>query len=124
VTISSPPVILLIDDEASIRLPLRLVLERYGYRVLEATNGEEGLSIMKERGDEIAVVVVDHHMPLVSGGEVLGELRRRRSAVPVILMSGVSLQDTGVGPAEPSAFLRKPFELAELGVAVRRLVSC
>jgi len=119
----SSSAVLLIDDEASVRLPLRLSLEHQGYRVFEAGDGQEGLEMVERHGDEIALVVVDHQMPRMSGAEVVRELRQRPRHLPIILMSGLSSADTGNGAAMPDAFLRKPFELVELARTVRHLIG-
>jgi DNA-binding response OmpR family regulator len=120
---SVPATILLIDDEPTVRYPLRLALQHVGYRVIEAGDGEEGLEVIARRGDEIALVVVDQRMPRVSGLEVLRQVRRRPRRVPVVLMSGYPSLDPPDGQEGPDAFLRKPFELLDLARTVQRLMG-
>lgn len=117
--------ILLIDDEAAIRLPLRRALELCGFDVLEASDGAQGLEVFIGYQDEIDAVVVDHRMPRMSGQQVVEEIKRRQPGVPVILISGHSVSDI-VEPAtafRADAFIRKPFELADLARTVRRVVE-
>ncbi|HYC33604.1 MAG TPA: response regulator [Gemmatimonadales bacterium] len=119
---AGPATILLIDDEPGVRFPLRLALQRCGWRVIEAGDGEEGLDIVGRRDAEIALVVVDQRMPGLGGAEVVRELRRRERHLPVILMTtGVHAESASGGG--PDAFLRKPFELADLARTVRRLIE-
>ncbi len=117
--------VLLIDDEATIRQPLRRSLEHCGYRVLEAADGPQGLEIYNRERERIAVVVVDQRMPRMSGDQVVEELKRRDSSLPVILISGHALGDAvgTPGGARPDAFLRKPFELVDLARTLRRFVA-
>jgi CheY-like chemotaxis protein len=115
--------ILLVDDEAKVRMALRRALQHFGYRVVEAVDGDEGLEIIANLGDEIRLVVVDHHMPRLSGAEVLREVRRQSRKLPVILMSGLPLAVASDGSVVPDAFLKKPFELDELVRTAGRLLA-
>jgi DNA-binding response OmpR family regulator len=117
------PIILLIDDEASVRYPLRLALQHSGYRVLEAADGDEGLELLARWEHQIALVVLDHRMPRMSGAAVLREIRRRAHDLPVVFMSGQSPADTGVAHLEPTAYLRKPFQLGDLARTVQRCLA-
>lgn len=119
----APVTVLLIDDEPSVRHPLRLALQHVGYRVIEASDGEEGLEVIARRGDEISVVVADQRMRRVSGLEVLRQVRRRPRRIPVVLMSGYPSLDPSDTTDVPDAFLRKPFELLDLARTVQRLLG-
>jgi DNA-binding response OmpR family regulator len=117
--------ILLIDDEPAVRRPLRRALEYYGYDVLEAGDGQQGLDLFVQQHARINAVVVDQYMPRMSGEQVAQELKRRSAATPVILISGQNAPDV----TEPrqgvaaDAFLRKPFQLVDLASIVRRFVE-
>lgn len=77
--------ILCIDDEA-LGLQIRsAVLERAGYQVLTATDGETGLNLF--RSNPVDGVVLDYYMPGMDGGRVAEELRRERPTVPIMLLS-------------------------------------
>jgi DNA-binding response OmpR family regulator len=131
VSIPSPPpaapapTVLLIDDEATVRQPLRLALERCGFGVLEAADGFQALDIFARQRDRITVAVVDQRMPRMSGQEVLEELKRRAASLPVILISGQAGGEPAPKPGavRADAFLRKPFELVDLARTVRRLTE-
>lgn len=113
--------ILLVDDEEDARELGSLVLERAGFRVLTASDGEEGVSLFERHADEIACVVLDLTMPRLDGGETHRRLRALRPGVPVVLCSGYPEREaierfTGLGL---SGFLKKPYTPEELVDRVR-----
>ena len=117
--------ILLVDDDAAVRRPLRQALGLCGYTVVEACDGMEALRIVGEGLAVVDLVLLDVKMPGMSGWDVLAELRRRTPAIPVILTSGYTQQDSAP-PADapvPDAYLPKPYELGELTAEVRRLLQ-
>ncbi len=122
---SNPPAtILLVEDEAPIRRPLRQVLEVEGYQVLEAANAEEGLRVARRPGTHFDLVITDIVMGAKNGVELVRELRAERPDLPALFMSGYTDQgiplDEGM---EGSAFLSKPFRLDMLTRQVRELLE-
>lgn len=117
--------ILVIDDDPAIRLPLERGLTHAGYRVIEAVDGQEGLEHLAARGDEVALIVIDNHMPRKSGAETIRELHERPNRPPIIMMSGVSFDESGLDPSRhtPEVFFRKPFKLTALLDAVHGLIG-
>ena len=118
-------VALLADDEPAVRRVGRRMLERLGFEVLLAEDGEQAVRLMREQHDRIVVVILDLTMPGLSGEEAFREMRRIRPDVRVILTSGYNEQDTtarfaGKGLA---GFLQKPFQLALLRDRVRAVVD-
>lgn len=117
--------ILLVDDEPSVRRPLRRALEHYGYTVLEARDGIEALEVYASAAGRIRLVVLDEKMPRMCGHEVLAELRQRDPDLPVVLTSGYSPEDAdlpaSVGMAD--GYLVKPYELSQLTGMVRQLLD-
>src|SRR5262245_39622428 len=85
--------ILAVEDDALTRALLRRALERYGFEVLEAADGQEALDVFGARSAEIRAVLLDLTMPRMSGGDSLEALKRIRNDVPVIVMSGHSASD-------------------------------
>jgi CheY-like chemotaxis protein len=78
--------ILVVDDEADLRLTLRHVLERAGHQVSEAVDGRDGLQqCVRARPD---LVLLDIVMPNADGVETIGEIQRAQPGVPIIAMSG------------------------------------
>ncbi|MFH1035440.1 MAG: PAS domain S-box protein [Pseudomonadota bacterium] len=108
--------VLVVDDEESVRTMTQMMLERSGYQAITAADGREGVELFKQRHGELAAVILDMTMPHMNGEEAFGEMRRLAPSVPVILASGYNQQDatnrfSGKGLA---GFLQKPFRLKEL----------
>lgn len=117
--------ILLVDDEASVRSVVRLMLERLGYRVLEAANGAEALGIIETSLDRIDLVLTDVVMPELHGGDLGEALTAREPWRRVLYMSGYTSDDImRRGLAQPGmALLRKPFSPDGLARAVREVLD-
>lgn len=79
------PLILCIDDEELGLRVRKIVLERAGYRVATAIDGQLGLSIFAQ--ERVDLVVLDYSMPSMDGGAVAQEMRRLRPEIPIILLS-------------------------------------
>ena len=78
--------ILIIDDEVFIRESARSFLEDYGYRILEAENGKEGLAMYREKEPDL--LLCDLRMPEMDGLEVLEKVTEKDRETPVIIVSG------------------------------------
>jgi two-component system cell cycle sensor histidine kinase/response regulator CckA len=107
--------ILVVDDEESVRNVARRMLERCGYRVITATDGDEGLRTFVAEESAIVAIVSDVTMPRMSGLELLAELRRQGKRVPVVLASGYAADslETSAGDDVP-IFVQKPFVTSAL----------
>jgi PAS domain S-box-containing protein len=108
--------ILVIDDEDTVRQAAKSALESYGYKVVVATNGKEGVRLFQEFAGHIDAVLLDMTMPVMSGEEALARLRSIQSDIPVVLSSGYEKADatrrfTGKGLA---GFIQKPYAAAGL----------
>lgn len=117
--------VLVVDDNAELRIVLRKALERAGYRVLEAGNGEEALALIMEEGGAVDVVLSDVVMPRMGGRELVWRLGELTPEVQVVLLSGV-LQRREALPhldTAPAAYIEKPFDLHEVVRTVRRLID-
>jgi len=108
--------VLLVDDEETVRKVGRICLEGQGFRVLLACNGREAVELFQLRSGEIALVILDMTMPVMSGQEALRLLREIRPEVPVIVCSGYNeaqvlrkLTEQGVG-----CFIQKPYSSSTL----------
>jgi PAS domain S-box-containing protein len=117
--------ILLVEDEEALRKLARIALERFGFRVLVAGDGREALSVAEAAEERIDLLVTDLVMPAMSGRELAGLLRLRRPGLRVLLVSGYvsdpDLREDLTGGSD--GFLQKPFRLAELAAAVRRILD-
>ncbi len=81
-----PATILCIDDQEHGLFIRKIVLEREGYRVLTATNGARGLSLIDDH--EVDAVVLDYRMEGMDGEAVASLIKRRRPELPVLMLSG------------------------------------
>jgi signal transduction histidine kinase/ActR/RegA family two-component response regulator len=117
---AGPGTVLLIDDEEMVRRMGSSVLERAGYRVLEAENGRTALAMISGRVDDIDVVILDLTMPVMSGAETLEALRHMRPELAIVLSSGFSEIETTLrfGAHRLSGFLQKPYTAAHLTAVV------
>lgn len=117
--------ILLVEDEPALRESLASFLSRTGYKVLEAANGEEALSVAKKHSGIIDIVLSDVVMPKVSGRDFVTALLAIKPDVKVLFMSGYT-DDTIVrhGVLNASvAFLQKPFALGALSRKLREVLA-
>jgi len=118
-------VVLLVEDEPSVRELARRALEGAGLRVLAAESGAEALALSDGHDGAIDALVSDLVMPGMSGAQLARELRARRPGLHVIFMSGYP-DPARVGGGElprHSAFLRKPFRPSDLRRELARLLG-
>ena len=116
--------VLVVDDEKSVRQVTRHLLERNGYRVIEAAEGADGITQYVAHQQEVQVVVTDLAMPVMDGPAFIRVLRRLNPQVRVIAVSGYQSKsslpaDLGV-PGE--AHLSKPFSGAMLLQTLQRVL--
>jgi two-component system cell cycle sensor histidine kinase/response regulator CckA len=114
--IGNGELILVVDDEESIREITRGTLETFGYNVITAGDGTEALALYAERNTDIAVVLTDMVMPFMDGPATIRALRRMNPAVKIIAASGLATDyRTGEDFLEGvSVFLNKPYTAEKL----------
>jgi DNA-binding NtrC family response regulator len=116
--------ILFIDDEASILTVVEAALEPEGYRVLGAGRGAIGLELFGERHDDIDAVIMDVHIPDVTGWELLDQIRAIDETVPVLLTSGYDRNQIGAVVDDGTAgFLPKPFDFTMLRTVIEESIA-
>ena len=117
--------ILLVDDEDHIRDLGKRILEHAGFTVITAANAREALEIYSRERSNIALVVLDLIMPLMSGAKCLEELLRIDPGVKVIVSTGHSMDTPERLHIESLArgFVNKPYEVRQLVQAVRKGLS-
>ncbi|OLD38216.1 MAG: hypothetical protein AUI21_07690 [Nitrospirae bacterium 13_1_40CM_2_62_10] len=113
-----PATILVVDDDQIVRELLTDFLSRRGYRVLAAPDGHAALSLVDEQP---RLVVLDIYLPGMNGVKVLREIRAKRYAGGVIVLSGCQEEKLleellNMGAVE---FMAKPFDLDRLALAVQ-----
>lgn len=111
--------ILIIDDEKAIRKTLTEILSYEGYKIEEASDGEEGLRKFKEKNFD--VVLCDIKMPKLDGIEFLDKAREVNPDVPVIMISGHGTIETAVEAVKKGAYdyIAKPPDLNRLLITIR-----
>ena len=122
-TKDSPPCILVVEDDRSVATMLETAFRTWGYEVLVARDGQEGIDIVATQS--VNGILVDLHMPIMDGRTMLDELRWARYHMPVWVMSGGSdikalrqLLDEGV----EGCFI-KPFSLQSLQQDFVQIIS-
>jgi two-component system cell cycle sensor histidine kinase/response regulator CckA len=117
--------VLVVDDDAGVRLVLKHLLEFFGFDVVDAADGRLGVEAYRARMAEVKLVILDMTMPELSGEETFRELRNLRADVPVILSSGYNeVEATRRFCAKGlAAFLPKPFTPDDLARCIRAAVG-
>jgi DNA-binding response OmpR family regulator len=113
-----PPTVLVVEDDARIRVALHLALDEEGHRVLEAGSAEEALDVFHR--DPADVVLVDVVLPGMSGLDLCRELRKT-SDVPIVMVTARSDTHDVVAGLEAGAddYVTKPFVVKELAARIR-----
>jgi OmpR-family two-component system manganese-sensing response regulator len=114
--------ILLVDDEAELREPLRHILSQEGYSIETADNGSLGLELAQAKTYDL--LILDWMLPHYSGIEICQKLREQGNHTPVLILTAKDTVDDRVMGLDRGAddYLVKPFELRELLARVRALL--
>lgn len=118
----SRPRLLLVDDEAAITANLAPFLERSGFAVTVAANGDDGLRLAQSLAP--ALIVMDVLMPVLDGREALRRLRRANNWTPILLLTQVGEASERAMALEEGAddYLNKPFDPHELVARIRAVL--
>jgi excisionase family DNA binding protein len=119
---STGPLVLVVDDDPSLREFVRLNLELEGYSVREAGSAEDALSAIDDQAP--ALVLLDVVMPGVDGWQMLQRMQERYGSIPVIMFSG-KVEESTPGDAErrgARGFIGKPFDPQQLIERAKALV--
>src|SRR5450755_4250934 len=111
-----PKTVLCVDDEKTGLRVRKIMLEGHGFRVLTASDGQQGLDLFDQ--NQVDLVVLDYYMPGLNGGQVAAELRRRRPHVPIIFLSAyfslpsdaLEMADAFITKGEPPEVLIEKIE--------------
>ena len=117
--------VLLVEDDHNVRNLAHTVLEGEGYRVLQASDGQQALQVCQQHSGPLPLVVTDMVMPSMSGPELVDRLRQHHPQVRVLFISGYAREALAeLGPiGEDAGYLHKPFLPRELVQAVAALLN-
>lgn len=117
--------ILIVDDEEILRITAKIILEKCGYTVNVASNGDEALAAIEKNSGSIDLILLDFVMPGLSGEKLIGKIKELNGTFKILLASGLNdcqqiintLGDANYG------FIQKPFTLEKLSIAVGELLN-
>lgn len=119
--------ILLVDDESDIRKPISLTLQKAGFEVVEANNGEEAIRLLNAGDNPLMVdaIICDIRMPRVNGSEAIAYFRSQYPTVPVLVLTGYPDIELAVSFLKQGVvdYLVKPVPREELLGVVRKAVD-
>jgi hypothetical protein len=121
---SSQKCILLVEDNLALRETTRDILELVNYVVIEASNGQEALDILKNHGFAIDLILSDLDMPVMDGLEMSRQIRQQQLTIPIVIISGY-LSDQYLQEMHQlsiSNYLRKPVSLDKLVSAIDKIL--
>jgi len=120
-----PETVLVVEDETGIRALVRKILERQGYRVLDAAKADDAIRVCQDFKGEIRLVITDVVMPEMGGREMVEKLTAVRPNMKVLYVSGYTddPQIYAAHLAQGSTFLQKPFTLGALLDKVREVLE-
>ncbi len=126
--------VLVVDDDPDVRLFSITVLEENGYTPLEATNGEEGMQLLRKESPDL--VILDVLMPRESGIRLYRQIQSdsKLRKIPIIILSGITRKSFlrsqkaltefgGEEVPEPKTYLEKPVEPEELAAAIEAAIQ-
>ena len=126
--------VLVVDDDPDVRMFNVSVVEEHGYTALVATNGEEGMQLVKQEQPDL--LVLDVLMPRESGIRLYRNLRtdKKYQHIPVIILSGIAERSFlrsqkalaefgGEKVPPPNTYLEKPVEPEELAAAIKAILG-
>ncbi|HAG51011.1 MAG TPA: hypothetical protein DCL42_06705, partial [Deltaproteobacteria bacterium] len=123
IPIGGTETVLLSEDEAAVRTVTKSLLEEFGYKVIEAVNGEDAVTKFKENKDEIQLLVFDVIMPKKNGIEAYEEIKKMKNDIKILFLTGYAkdiIEAKGISekdatfvskPVSPNEFLKKLREI-------------
>jgi hypothetical protein len=114
--------ILIVDDEMSIRDITKTALESNGYNVIVAGDGTEALSLYAEQKEDVKAVLTDMMMPFMDGAATIRALRKMNPHVKIIAASGLASNEDAADGVKADLFLTKPYTAEKLLKALEKLL--
>jgi CheY-like chemotaxis protein len=118
--VADHPSVLVVDDDSAVRRAVARFLRAEGLDVLEASNGEEGLTRLRQAPD-VSAILLDLRMPVMDGWTFRREQRQDPAIadIPVVIMSGADVDR--FNELEAAAAFEKPVQMSEVAVVLHRL---
>jgi CheY-like chemotaxis protein len=117
--------VLVVEDEEALRTSVSKILQRRGFSVIEAEDGNSGVELYEKNAARIDVVLLDMTLPGKSGADVLRELQRIAAGVKVIVTSAYGQQQVNslLGGLQTWGYVQKPYRISELENLLQQCVS-
>ena len=118
--------VLVVDDEAPLRMLVEQILKRMGLRVLTAVDGEEAVACFRAHADEITFVILDLTMPKMDGYTFMAHLQEEEATrdIPVMVLTGrEGMKDTFQMFTNVVDFVPKPFDIKELRARIQAVLD-
>jgi len=114
--------ILIVDDNADIRMTIKNILESINYKVLEAVDGLEAVDTFTASKDDIALIIMDVVMPRLGGVKAIERIKKLRPDIKVIFATGYDRDETlkSEMPSDEYAVLPKPFNISQLSQLIKK----
>ena len=129
-TVQTPPwqgsgTILLVEDEEQIRKLARLMLQKLGFTVIEASNGKEALELYQENTPNITLVMSDMGMPVMDGYDLFHELKKLNPQLPIVISSGFGDADvtSRIYSGDIAGLINKPYTPDQLRDVLKSIIE-
>ena len=118
------PVILVVDDDGPILVPMRSLLKEFGFHAVTAESGPKAIDAARKRRP--ALVLLDKNMPGMAGDQVISKLRGELGMenLPILILSGERLTRAQLSELGADGAVQKPFDVILLIEQIRRYVGC
>ena len=111
--------IVVAEDDALLRYCTVRMLEKHGYRIIQAEHGKHALDLLEKCEDHVHLLITNYNMPYIDGVELARQMRMKNKRLMVLMISGVN---PDLDPADDIEVLPKPYNQAELATKVRDLL--
>ena len=117
------PVILVVDDDLPILVLMQNLLREFGFEPLTAASGNEAIEVVRRK--QPSLVLLDKHMPGMSGGDVIRVLRddAGMSALPILILSGEPVTKKELTSMRADGAVLKPFDVMALVQQIREVLG-
>ena len=116
------PVILVVDDDVPIQILMQSLLREFGFEPVTAGSGDQALEVVRG-GLRPDLVLLDMHMPGMSGVDALRALRAELEEIPIVILSGERLSPAEIAALGATGAVQKPFDVPELVTQIRGYVG-